>query len=188
MGYILAPLRGWQTTAAGMRGRLVVQEYAPFINWIDGQAAAMRRRVIDWANINSGTGNVAGLTRLSGELRREFEVLGGTTEKLPLEPAVSVDAGGRTVATPLGSALRISKRPGAPLRVFAGIHMDTVYPPDHPFQTATQLDENTLRGPGVVDAKGGLAVMLTALEALERSPFAPRIGWEVLINPDEEIG
>jgi glutamate carboxypeptidase len=89
---------------------------------------------------------------------------------------------------PLGKALRITKRPQAPLRVFAGIHMDTVYPPDHPFQTVTPLGPDTLRGPGVADAKGGLAMMLTALEALERSPYAAGIGWEVLINPDEEIG
>jgi len=36
--------------------------------------------------------------------------------------------------------------------------------------------------------KGGLAVMLVALEALERSPYANKINWEILINPDEEIG
>jgi glutamate carboxypeptidase len=40
----------------------------------------------------------------------------------------------------------------------------------------------------VADAKGGLAVMLTALEAFERSRFANGLGWEVLLNPDEEIG
>jgi glutamate carboxypeptidase len=45
-----------------------------------------------------------------------------------------------------------------------------------------------MNGPGVADLKGGLVVMLTALQALERSPFAPGIGWEVLINPDEEVG
>ena len=30
--------------------------------------------------------------------------------------------------------------------------------------------------------------MLEALEAFERSPWADELGWEVLINPDEEIG
>ena len=66
--------------------------------------------------------------------------------------------------------------------------MDTVYGPEHPFQTVRQVDGNTINGPGVADAKGGLCVMLIALEALERSPFADQIGWEVLINSDEEIG
>jgi glutamate carboxypeptidase len=50
------------------------------------------------------------------------------------------------------------------------------------------LDANTLRGPGVADAKGGLAIMRVAVEAIERSELAEEIGWEVLINPDEEIG
>lgn len=36
--------------------------------------------------------------------------------------------------------------------------------------------------------KGGLVVLLTALRALENSAWAGKVGWEVLINPDEEIG
>jgi glutamate carboxypeptidase len=36
--------------------------------------------------------------------------------------------------------------------------------------------------------KGGLAVMLAALKAVEKSPGADRIGYEVLINSDEEVG
>lgn len=162
--------------------------YMSYVEWIDAQHAAMCSRVMRWAEINSGTGNLAGLEQLAVELRREFDVLGGRAEDVPVEPATSIDAGGRMVSVQLGSALRITKRRDAPLRVFAGIHMDTVYPPDHPFQTVSTLGPNTLRGPGVADAKGGLAVMLTALEALERSPYAAGIGWEVLINPDEEIG
>ena len=66
--------------------------------------------------------------------------------------------------------------------------MDTVYPPSSPFQKVERLDHNTLRGPGVADMKGGLLVMLKALETLENSPYAGKIGWEVLINPDEEVG
>ena len=36
--------------------------------------------------------------------------------------------------------------------------------------------------------KGGLAVMLAALKAIEASPRADRIGYEVVINSDEEVG
>ena len=73
-------------------------------------------------------------------------------------------ARGDEIEQPLGEALSIRKRPDAPRRVFLGIHADTVYGPDDPFQQVEQVDANTLRGPGVVDAKGGLAVMLVALE------------------------
>jgi len=72
--------------------------------------------------------------------------------------------------------------------MFLGIHLDTVYPPDSPFQRVEALDSTMLRGPGVIDAKGGLVILLTALAALERSPAAQNVGWEVVLNPDEEIG
>jgi glutamate carboxypeptidase len=36
--------------------------------------------------------------------------------------------------------------------------------------------------------KGGLAVMLAALKALEASPEAGRVGYEVVVNSDEEVG
>lgn len=89
---------------------------------------------------------------------------------------------------PLGQAISMTKRPDAPLQVLLVIHMDTVYGPDHPFAATTLLDDNRLQGPGVADAKGGLVVMLTALEAFEQFPQANNLGWQVIINPDEELG
>jgi glutamate carboxypeptidase len=66
--------------------------------------------------------------------------------------------------------------------------MDTVYGPQHPFQKCVMQDDGRLNGPGVADAKGGLVVMLYALQVLEQSAAASKIGWEVIINPDEEFG
>jgi len=45
-----------------------------------------------------------------------------------------------------------------------------------------------LNGPGVADMKGGLAVMLAALKAVEQSAAARHLGYEVLIDSDEEVG
>jgi len=36
--------------------------------------------------------------------------------------------------------------------------------------------------------KGGLSLMLAALEAFERAPGEKRVGYEVLLSPDEEVG
>jgi glutamate carboxypeptidase len=36
--------------------------------------------------------------------------------------------------------------------------------------------------------KGGIAVMLAALRAVEETPLAARIGYEVVLNSDEEVG
>jgi len=66
--------------------------------------------------------------------------------------------------------------------------MDTVFGADHAFQQARWLEEGVLNGPGVADMKGGLAVMLAALKAIERSPTSDRLGYEVVINSDEEVG
>jgi glutamate carboxypeptidase len=51
-----------------------------------------------------------------------------------------------------------------------------------------RVDNQTLRGPGVLDAKGGILVLLTAARAIDRSPVANQIGFEIILTPDEEIG
>jgi glutamate carboxypeptidase len=66
--------------------------------------------------------------------------------------------------------------------------MDTVFAADHPFQTIRHLDGETINGPGTADMKGGLAVMLAALTAFETAPNAQALGYEVVINSDEEVG
>ncbi|HWE01818.1 MAG TPA: hydrolase [Tepidisphaeraceae bacterium] len=158
------------------------------LEWIDSQAARMRKLVREWADVNTGTYNVAGLATFSRTLREAWAPLGGEMAEIALPDEQTIDSTGGIVDSPLGQALSIRKRPQAPLQIFLCIHMDTVYPADGPFQRCDMLDDNTLRGPGVTDAKGGLAIMLVAIEAIERSALADKIGWEVLINPDEEIG
>lgn len=74
------------------------------------------------------------------------------------------------------------------MRVLLAGHMDTVFGADHPFQSARLIDGDTLNAPGAADMKGGLLVMLFALQAVERSRLADRIGYEIVINADEEIG
>lgn len=163
--------------------------YTPFLEAIDARKPEMIERLRRWAEINSGTTNLAGLARMLGELREAFTALGGEMREVELPPATSIDSRGETVAAPLGNALVIRKRPDAPLRVLLVIHYDTVFPADSPFQRTELIDaDDTLRGPGVVDAKGGIVVMLEALRALEVSPWRERIGWEVILNSDEEIG
>jgi glutamate carboxypeptidase len=158
------------------------------LSWIDSQRDAMRDRVIRWVDINSYTFNLPGLAKIGAEVEAILGGLGATTEWIDLPAAESIDSRGNIVQQPLGRALRAVKRRDAKRQIFLGIHLDTVYPPDQPFQRAESIDSNTLRGPGVIDAKGGVVVMLAALEAFERSEMAEHIGWEVLLNSDEEIG
>ena len=158
------------------------------LQWIESQHAGMRDLLIRWSLINSGSHNLPGLARQLEELEHAFAPLGGQAQRRTLAPQTVVNKWGQVTIQPLGEALLIAKRPHAPHQVLLGIHMDTVYGVDHPFQTVTRIDKDRLVGPGVADAKGGLVVMLTALTALERSPFAQQLGWQVFINPDEELG
>ncbi|MCB1310004.1 MAG: hydrolase [Leptospiraceae bacterium] len=160
------------------------------LNWLNDHAAEMLEHVIRWSNINSGTNHLAGLERICRELQKDFAVLDGEMCTIPLPATLDVDAAGREFQTEYGQALSIRKRMDAPLRVMLCIHMDTVFPADHAFQAVTQIDDDRLHGPGVADARGGLAIMLFALRCLERAceSRALELGWEVFINPDEEVG
>ncbi len=139
-------------------------------------SAALRDLLISWANINSGSENFAGLDRMRAALALEFATLpGAIIEQVAL------------AHTP-AQALRVRLRPDAPTQVLLSGHYDTVYGAEDPFQSCTLLDERTLRGPGVSDMKGGIVVILAALREFEKSPHAARLGCEVLLTPDEEIG
>jgi glutamate carboxypeptidase len=158
------------------------------LQWIDAQHDRMVSLVTEWCNINSGSRNIPGLAAMSVALQSAFASLGGEMREIALQPDSLIDPSGGVVASPLGKVLSIRKRTDAPVQILLSIHMDTVYGPEHVFQQVRRIDDRALNGPGVADAKGGLCVMLVALEALDQSPLAAKVGWEVLINPDEELG
>ncbi|UCF06387.1 MAG: M20/M25/M40 family metallo-hydrolase [bacterium] len=66
-------------------------------------------------------------------------------------------------------------------------HLDTVFPPDHPFQTCT-AEGDWLTGPGTGDMKGGLAVLVYALKALQECGAMDRLDITLILGTDEEIG
>ena len=158
------------------------------LHWIDGQVAAMHDELLRLSNLNSGSFNAAGVDACAEHLRRLFAPLGATAERIAVARYRYTDDRGEWRERPLGHALRLRLRPEAPLRVFLCGHLDTVFGPEHPFQAARADGDDRLNGPGVADLKGGLLAMFLALSALEQSPHRERIGWEVLFNPDEEIG
>jgi glutamate carboxypeptidase len=162
--------------------------YQPYLDFIASQFEHMKQLTYNWSKINSGSYNVAGLAQMREVLKDNFYWLGVEIEEIALPPAQNVNNKGELVEIPLGLALRMRKRPDAKIQVFLGGHYDTVFEANHHFQTPVLLNDNVINGPGVADLKGGLVVMLKALEALERSPFAENIGYEILLNPDEEIG
>ena len=162
------------------------QDKSEMIENID--QAAMLAQAQAWSAINTGTANLAGLKEQAGLLADAFSALPGAVELVDPAPVTAIDAGGAEFEKPHGQHLILRVRPAAARRLLFTGHMDTVFPADHAFQGQTWLDDNTLNGPGLADMKGGIAVMLHALLALEASGKAASIGYDVLINADEETG
>jgi glutamate carboxypeptidase len=151
-------------------------------------AEPMLDQVLAWAAINSGSRNLAGLERMADLLADAFAALPGVLRLEQPQPVESVDALGKSVKVKHGRHLHLTVRPTAPLQLLFTGHMDTVFGTDHAFQKTRWLEDGILNGPGVADMKGGIAVMLAALKAVERSKLADRVGYEVVINSDEEVG
>jgi glutamate carboxypeptidase len=146
------------------------------ISQLSARAAELRDLLIRWCDQNSGSDNFAGLTAMRALLAAAFGGLpGAQIEHVTLS------------GTP-AQALRVRVRPAAPIQLLFSGHYDTVYGAQDPFQKCELLSPDKLRGPAIIDMKGGLVVMLATLQAFEQTPHAARLGYEVLINPDEEIG
>ena len=151
-------------------------------------AAPMLGQVEAWAAINSGSRNLDGLKQIAVALADAFAALPGELDLVDPDPVEAIDPRGRRVAVPHGQNIHLRVRPNAPLQLLFTGHMDTVFGADHAFQKTRLLEPGVLGGPGVADMKGGIAVMLAALQAVEAVPLARRIGYEVVLNSDEEVG
>ncbi len=151
-------------------------------------AAPMLDQVLTWSAINTGTGNLAGLARQWQALANAFSVLPGAISAREPAPVIAVAPDGAERESAYGAHLVLTVRPEASRRFLLTGHMDTVFAADHPFQTTVWRDKQTLNGPGTSDMKGGLAVILSALRAFEASAVSSEVGYDVLINSDEETG
>ena len=165
-----------------------MKNYKEIMLWINHQKTKMIKLTEEWSSINSGSDNIEGLNKMLKLLILPFSTLEGSLTTVPLPPKQVIDSEGNIINSFSGSALLITKRPQAPIQVLLGGHMDTVYPVSSPFQRVTIMDNTTMKGPGVADMKGGLVILLTTLQALEQYKYKDKIGWQVLITPDEEIG
>ena len=121
---------------------------------------------------NSNTANKEGVDRVGNMI---LEHLGPI---LPLREAFPQEAYGSHII------LRNRKSPGA---VYLLGHMDTVFPPDHPFQKC-QVAGDMLTGPGTGDMKGGLAVIIYALKALDHAGCLDELNLVLILGAEEEMG
>lgn len=168
-------------------GDLSLAERAGLAALADSNAALVSQAMA-WSRISSGSGNLPGLRLMADALEAAFATLGGAMKRETLPAFTMIGPDGRDTTHDTGDALWVEMRPEAPVQVALTGHYDTVFGPDHAFTTPVRCLDGRINGPGMADMKGGLALMLAALTAFERLPDAGKVGWRVLLSPDEEIG
>lgn len=152
------------------------------------QGSAIVARAVGWCAVNSGSRNLAGLETTVGILSDVFAGLPGELVQRPLAPSIEIAVDGREKEQAHTPAIAVTVRPDAPVQAVLTGHYDTVFPADSRFQTVVTRADGALNGPGIADMKGGISVILAALQAFETHPDAGKVGYRVLLSPDEEIG
>jgi glutamate carboxypeptidase len=159
-----------------------------FLELIDNRFDELVNRLESFSNLNTHTYNLKNLDVAIDQLQEMFsELEPDEINQFELSPIDSINSNGEAKQLNHGKVLRLRKRQNAETKILLCGHYDTVYPKDHDFQKVT-INGNKMMGPGVLDMKGGLMTMLYALLAYENSDIKSKIGWEVLIVSDEEVG
>lgn len=127
-----------------------------------------------WVDQNSGTMNLKGVEAMRRMVEPELQQLGFKTQWIDMH---AVGRAGHLVARHVGS------RRGKRLLLIG--HLDTVFEPDSPFQH-WQLEGTRARGPGAGDDKGGDAVIIAALRAMQVAGTLKQANITVFLTGDEE--
>ncbi|MDH2247643.1 M20/M25/M40 family metallo-hydrolase [Pseudomonas sp. GD03855] len=125
--------------------------------------------------VDTGTGQAEGLATVSKMLIERLQALGAQVSTSPATPS----AGDNIVGTLKGTGSK---------DFLLMVHYDTVFAEGTAAERPFRMDEQRAYGPGVADAKGGVAMILHALELLKAQQFDDYGTITVLFNPDEEMG
>jgi glutamate carboxypeptidase len=124
-------------------------------------------------SIESGTMDTAGLARMTDYAERRLQALGLQVERRPS----STGKGEMLIGRQQGSGRR---------KLMLIAHLDTIYWPGTLATQPIKREGNKLYGPGIADDKGGVAVILHALEILKAAGWRDHAQLTVLLNADEE--
>lgn len=141
----------------------------------ESEQASYLETVKALVSVDTGTGLEQGLATVSQMLVKRLEALGADVSTTPSTPS----AGDNIVGTLKGSGSK---------NFMLMVHYDTVFGEGTAAKRPFRTDEERAYGPGVADAKGGVAMILHALGMLKRQGFDEYGTITVLFNPDEEMG
>ena len=126
-------------------------------------------------SVDTGTGTQEGLEQISALLVKRLTDLGAKVETFPATPS----AGNNIIGTFKGSGTK---------DFLLMVHYDTVFGPGTAAKRPFRTEGDRAYGPGVADAKGGVAMILHAIKLLQDQQFKGYGTLTVLFNPDEEMG
>ncbi len=156
------------------------------IDWVQSQQAAMLQGLETYVNINTGTFNHDGIDKFRDMLEDEFKSLGFETS---LQPGGEVDLLTCKPRKLVFADHLLAQRSGSTSpKIFLNGHLDTVFAKDDEFQSMTKEPDGTLKGPGVLDMKGGLVILTYALKALHERGRLNDANITIFLNTDEEVG
>ena len=138
----------------------------------------------DLVNIESGSSDYEGVTRIGQLIGQRLRALGGEVEFVP--SAADMPRFENTPAKIADSVVARFRGRGT-ARILLLAHMDTVYERGMLAKQPFRIDGDKAFGLGIADDKHGVAVILHTLSTLKAIGF-DRYGLiTVLISPDEEI-
>ncbi|HET7217311.1 MAG TPA: M20/M25/M40 family metallo-hydrolase [Vicinamibacterales bacterium] len=143
---------------------------ADYVDAHNHEAIALLERAV---NINSGTQNFAGVREMGALAAAQLEPLGFTTRWIDGAP---FKRAGHLIA----------EHPGAGSKFLLIGHLDTVFEPDSPFQKFERISDQQARGPGIIDMKGGVVIIVQALKALQAADALKQMNVTVVLTGDEE--
>lgn len=141
----------------------------------EAEQKAYLATVKELVDIDTGTGQAPGLKTVSAMLVERLKALGAEVKTTPADPS----AGDNIVGTFKGTGKK---------NFMLMVHYDTVFGPGTAAKRPFKVDNERAYGPGVADAKSGVAMILHSLQLLQNEKFKDFDTLTVLFNPDEETG
>ncbi len=171
--------------------------------FLDGKKDEMAALLKEIVEINSGSRNGKGIDTVGKILSARLIKLGFVEVFIPAKAETVDVAGERKIQT--SGPWRILRKDGKGKKVLLMGHLDTVFEPESGFLTFSEfrvapshdVDESGrmthgatygAMGPGVADMKGGLVVIVFALETLNQAGLLKNKDVTVFFNGDEETG
>jgi glutamate carboxypeptidase len=150
---------------------------ADLLNYFRDRKQQMVNLLTELVGYETFTTEKAMVDKLGNWMERRFHELGAASvERIPCEQV------GDMLLAKWGEAY-----PGKPILFL--IHIDTVWPTGTLAERPVTIDDQgRLFGPGAVDMKGGITVVLTALQGLQDLNMMPQRPIWVLMTSDEEVG